>query len=132
MFYPDVPLIHAVLVITIVVLANKGLDVLIAKSKREKAVDGIPEEAVRDGVIRKAFIASTTFSKYELFQQLRKNERTLARWRMRTWKLTASSVFSKLLAPIRAYRLCLPVNVPSGTLPLQDGRLTVAASALSR
>lgn len=74
MFYPDVPPIHALLVFTIVVLANKGLDVLIAKSKRaEKAVDGIPEEAVRDGVIRKAFIASTTFSKYELFQQLRKN-----------------------------------------------------------
>src|SRR5690606_22718215 len=28
MFYPDVPLIHALLVVTIVVLANKGLDVL--------------------------------------------------------------------------------------------------------
>jgi uncharacterized membrane protein YcaP (DUF421 family) len=72
MFYPEVPLLHALLVITMVVIANKGLDVLIAKSTRaETAIDGIPEEAIRDGVICKAFIASTTFSESELFQQLR-------------------------------------------------------------
>jgi hypothetical protein len=72
MFYPEVPLLHALLVITMVVLANKGLDVLIAKSKRaETAIDGVPEEAIRNGVICKAFIASTTFSDSELFQQLR-------------------------------------------------------------
>lgn len=74
MFYPDVPLLHALLVITMVVLANKGLDLLIARSERiEMAIDGIPEEAIRDGVIRKAFIASTTYSESELFQQLRIN-----------------------------------------------------------
>lgn len=73
MFYPEVPLLHALLVITMVVLANKGLDFLIAKSTRaESAIDGVPEEAIRDGVICKAFIGSTTFSESELFQQLRK------------------------------------------------------------
>jgi uncharacterized membrane protein YcaP (DUF421 family) len=72
MFYPEVPLLHALLVVTMVVFANKGLDVLIAKSKRaETAIDGVPEEAVRDGIISKAFITSTTFSDSELFQQLR-------------------------------------------------------------
>jgi uncharacterized membrane protein YcaP (DUF421 family) len=52
MFYPDVPLLHALLVVTVVVVANKGLDVIIARSQQaERAIDGIPEEAVRNGVI---------------------------------------------------------------------------------
>ncbi|CAN7637379.1 DUF421 domain-containing protein [Rhizobium sp. LjRoot98] len=73
MFYPDVPLLHALLVITMVVLANKALDLFIAKSARaEIVIDGVPEEAIRDGVVCKAFIASTTFSQSELFQQLRR------------------------------------------------------------
>ncbi len=50
MFYPDVPLIHALLVVTIVVLANKGLDILIARSKTaEKMLDGVPEEVIVEG-----------------------------------------------------------------------------------
>jgi uncharacterized membrane protein YcaP (DUF421 family) len=74
MFYPDVPLLHALLVITLVVLANKGLDVLIVKSRTaEIVVDGTPEEAIRDGVVCKAFIDSTSFSDSELFQQLREH-----------------------------------------------------------
>lgn len=72
MFYPDVPLLHALLVITVVVVANKGLDVLIAKnSSAERALDGAPEEAVRDGVICQSFLSSTSLSQSELFQQLR-------------------------------------------------------------
>lgn len=70
MFYPDVPLLHALLVVTLVVVAN--LDVLIVKSKAaEDAVDGIPEEAIRDGTVCRAFIDSNTLSINELFQQLR-------------------------------------------------------------
>lgn len=72
MFYPDVPLLHALLVITLIIGANKGLDLLIARSTRmEKVIDGVPEEAIRDGVICQAFINSSTLSMNELFQQLR-------------------------------------------------------------
>ena len=72
MFYADVPLIHALLVVTIVVLANKVLDVLIARFKpAERAIDGIPEEAIRNGVICKEFLASTSMGASELFQELR-------------------------------------------------------------
>lgn len=72
MFYPDVPLLHAMLVVTLVVLANKGLDLLIARSAAvERAVDGVPEEVIRDGVIRKSYLANPTLSTGELFQQLR-------------------------------------------------------------
>lgn len=74
MFYPDVPLLHALLVITVVVVANKGLDILIARNATaERAIDGIPEEAVRDGVVCRDFIDSTTLSENELFQQLREH-----------------------------------------------------------
>ncbi|RYE88611.1 MAG: DUF421 domain-containing protein [Hyphomicrobiales bacterium] len=72
MFYPDVPLVHALLVVTVVVLANKGLDILIARFKQaERAIDGVPEEVMRDGVICKPFLSSTTMGVSELFQELR-------------------------------------------------------------
>lgn len=72
MFYPDVPLVHALLVVTVVVLANKLLDILIARFKRaEHAIDGVPEEIIRDGVICKPFLSSTTMGVSELFQELR-------------------------------------------------------------
>lgn len=72
MFYPDVPLLHALLVVTVVVVANKGLDVIIARSQQaERAIDGIPEEAVRNGVIWIEFMKKGTLSDNELFRQLR-------------------------------------------------------------
>lgn len=74
MFYPDVPLVHALLVVTVVVLANKGLDMLIARSKRaERVLDGAAEEVIRDGVICKPFLSSTAMGTSELFQELREH-----------------------------------------------------------
>lgn len=73
MFYADVPLLHALAVVTLVVLANKALDVLMARrSEVERALDGVPEEAVRGGVLPVSFLDSTTMSTLELFQQLRR------------------------------------------------------------
>lgn len=72
MFYPDVPLVHALLVVTIVVFANKGLDMLIARFKvAERAIDGVPEEVIRDGVICKPFLTSSSMGISELYQELR-------------------------------------------------------------
>ena len=74
MFYPDVPLFHALLVITVVVVANKGLDIIIGRSPRaERVIDGIPEEAIRDGVVCRKFMDGNTLSDNELFQQLREH-----------------------------------------------------------
>lgn len=73
MFYPDVPLVHALLVITTVVFANKGLDFLMDRSERiEDFIDGHPTIAVRDGVVDAGFLASSFLSRDELFQELRK------------------------------------------------------------
>lgn len=72
MFYPDVPLIHALLVITIVVLANKALDFVSDRSERaEHLIAGRPVEAIRDGVVNHEFMTANTLSRSELFQQLR-------------------------------------------------------------
>lgn len=74
MFYPDVPLLHCLLVVTIVVVANKLIDVAIARNKSiEHVIDGKPELAIRDGVICSSFIDSPTLGNSELFQKLREN-----------------------------------------------------------
>jgi uncharacterized membrane protein YcaP (DUF421 family) len=53
MFYPDVPLLHAMLVILMVVLADKGIDIAFRKwSRAKRLVDGTPTEVLRDGYIR--------------------------------------------------------------------------------
>ena len=72
MFYPDVPLLQAMLVVTVVVVANKVLDLSIAKSRRaERLLDGKPREVVRDGVVARQFLDENWMSRYELFQELR-------------------------------------------------------------
>lgn len=72
MFYPNVPLLHAFAVITIVVFVNKGLEIAIARSKRaERVLDGCPIELIRDGVIDLAAMKRITIGRSEIFQQLR-------------------------------------------------------------
>ncbi|CAN7601535.1 DUF421 domain-containing protein [Devosia sp. LjRoot3] len=72
MFYPDVPLLHSLLVVTVVVVANKLIDLGIARSKSvEHAIDGKPEQAIRNGVVCVPFLDSSTLGTSELFQELR-------------------------------------------------------------
>lgn len=73
MFYPEVPLLHSLVVVTVVVLANKALDMLIARSKRaECLIDGTPELLVIDGVLCDHFRRGDSMGMSELFQQLRR------------------------------------------------------------
>lgn len=72
MFYPDVPLLHAMLVITAVVVINKVLDVLICRYQPvEKVIDGRTAEAIRDGVIVVETVRDAKIGKSELFESLR-------------------------------------------------------------
>lgn len=72
MFYPEVPLVHALAVITIVVLFNKGIDVVISRSRKAgRVIDGAAEQAIVDGVFCSAFLKSTSLGPTEIFQQLR-------------------------------------------------------------
>ena len=72
MFYPEVPLLHAMLVITVVVVINKCLDLMIQRYEIiEKAVDGVTAEIVRDGVINVKTLCDSNIGKSELFMSLR-------------------------------------------------------------
>jgi uncharacterized membrane protein YcaP (DUF421 family) len=72
MFYPQVPLLHAMLVITAVVVINKGIDTLIFRYPRlEKAVDGVTAEIVRDGVIVISTLRRHKLGRSEVFESLR-------------------------------------------------------------
>lgn len=72
MFYPEVPLLHAMLVITIVILINKGLDILIFRfSTVEKAIDGKTAQIILDGVIDVQTLRDRRLGRNELFQGLR-------------------------------------------------------------
>lgn len=74
MFYPNVPLLHAMIVVTVIVVANRTLDKLIQKNpKAERLIDGQPYEVIRDGVVNAKFLKQGPISREELFQRLREN-----------------------------------------------------------
>jgi uncharacterized membrane protein YcaP (DUF421 family) len=72
MFYPDVPLFHAMLVILLVVLADKGIDVAFRKwSRAKRLVDGTPTEVLRNGHLLQAGMESEGVGPTELKEHLR-------------------------------------------------------------
>ncbi|MBC7284189.1 YetF domain-containing protein [Hoeflea sp.] len=72
LFYPDVPLLHAMLVITIIVFINKSLDYLILRSDRaQKTIDGVPNWVVRDGRLNPEQTTNRGMGKAEVLALLR-------------------------------------------------------------
>ncbi len=72
MFYPDVPLVHCMVVITVVVLLDKILNFFVSRSPRlEDLIEGRSVEVVRDGIINCSALDELNFAHDELFEQLR-------------------------------------------------------------
>jgi len=72
MFYPDVPLVHCLLVITVVILIDKALSFALTRSPRlEDAIEGKTVELIRDGIIHHDVLLKANFGQDELFEQLR-------------------------------------------------------------
>jgi uncharacterized membrane protein YcaP (DUF421 family) len=72
MFYPEVPLVHCMVVITVVVLLDKGLSYVVTRSRRlEDLIEGKSVELARDGVINCKALDRLNFGHDELFEQLR-------------------------------------------------------------
>lgn len=72
MFYPDVPLLHGMTVITVVVLINRGIDRLLSRSARfERFIEGVPIQLVKDGLIDHQALETLLLNRDELFQNLR-------------------------------------------------------------
>ena len=75
MFYPEVPLVHCMVVITVVVLLDKALSFVVSRnSKLEDIIEGKSVEIVRDGVISCQALEGLNYGHDELFEQLRLRE----------------------------------------------------------
>ena len=72
LFYPDVPLLHAMLVITVIVFINKGLDFLILRSDTAQTViDGRPDWIVQNGRLNTEQSSDRGVGKAEVLALLR-------------------------------------------------------------
>ncbi|UBV42074.1 DUF421 domain-containing protein [Deinococcus taeanensis] len=72
MFYPEVPLLHAMLVLTVVVGLQRLLSFLVIRNEQvETFIEGLPVELVRDGVISHAGLSGANLSREDLFERLR-------------------------------------------------------------
>ena len=73
-FYPDVPLLHAMLVITVVVMLNKGLDWLILHyDTAKRALDGVPVAIVGEGRLLRKGMEQRNIGAAEVISSLRQN-----------------------------------------------------------
>lgn len=72
MFYAEVPLLHAMLVMALVIgLQRLTAHLIISQEKVETFLEGTPVELVRDGVIQLAGLRTSTLSYEDLFERLR-------------------------------------------------------------
>lgn len=72
MFYADVPLLPAMLVVAVIVVMSRGYAELMNRSERfETFVEGTPHRMVRDGVIEVDELARASIAREELFERLR-------------------------------------------------------------
>jgi len=77
MFYPDVPLLHAFAVITVVVLLDRAIDWLILHSEKvERLIQGEPLQLIANGVIDLEALADSSLDQEMLFELLREHEIT--------------------------------------------------------
>ena len=72
MFYAHVPLLHGILVLTVVILLHRAVAMLTDRSERaEDVVEGEPVLVVDDGIIVDGAVGARTLSRRELLMQLR-------------------------------------------------------------
>lgn len=72
MFYAEVPLLHALLVIALVVALQRLVAYLIVKQEKvETFLEGVPVELVRDGVLQLEGLKQSALSREDLCERLR-------------------------------------------------------------
>ncbi|MFK7602555.1 DUF421 domain-containing protein [Deinococcus sp. SM5_A1] len=72
LFYPEVPLLHAMLALALVVAFQRVLARLVVRSEVvESFMEGQPVELVRDGVFNIRVLEGTNLSREDLFEKLR-------------------------------------------------------------
>jgi uncharacterized membrane protein YcaP (DUF421 family) len=72
MIYPDVALLHGIMVITVVILLHRATGAILNRNPRiERRLEGDPLLVVEDGRVHEAKLGSGTLTKRELFALLR-------------------------------------------------------------
>ncbi len=112
MFYPDVPLLHGMIVITTIVLLQRNLIYIIHRSQRaETFVEGEPAQMVLNGRLELACMDHERFSRDELFSSLRL-ERVEHLGQVKYAFLEDSGQLSTFLFTPRETRPGLPITPP--------------------
>jgi uncharacterized membrane protein YcaP (DUF421 family) len=127
MFYPDVPLFHCMVVITVVVLLYKGLSYLVARHPAlEDAIEGKSVEVIRNGLIDCDALRSGNFGHDELFEQLRIKDVTHL-GQVRAAYLETNGMLSVFKMPGSAVKPGLPIEPPWDVLPPEEFKAGQAA-----
>ena len=72
MFYPNVPLLHGMVVITVIVLLQRGIGLLLVReSKVEAIMEGVPVTIIENGCLNLENIKQATLSLEDIFMKLR-------------------------------------------------------------
>lgn len=72
MFYPEVPMLHALATVTVIVLINKLLDVIALRSDYfEERLNGLPIILMSEGTLQLENMKSGDLGRSELFKLLR-------------------------------------------------------------
>lgn len=112
MFYPDVPLLHGMVVITTVVLLQRNLVYVVHRSNRiETFVEGQPAQVVLDGRLELPCMDRERLSRDELFSHLRL-ERVEHLGQVKCAYLEDSGQLSTFLFTPRQRRPGLPIVPP--------------------
>lgn len=112
MFYPDVPLLHGMVVITTIVLLQRNLIYIIHRSQRaETFVEGEPAQMVLNGRLELECMDHERFSRDELFSSLRL-ERVEHLGQVKCAYLEDSGQLSTFLFTPRETRPGLPIIPP--------------------
>jgi uncharacterized membrane protein YcaP (DUF421 family) len=119
-FYPDVPLVHCMIVITMVILLDKGLSFILARStKLEDVIEGRSVEVVRNGIIKCDALEEENFGHDELFEQLRlKDIEQLGQ--VRSAYLETNGMVSVFKQPVDAIQPGLSIEPPWDVLPPRE------------
>jgi uncharacterized membrane protein YcaP (DUF421 family) len=74
MFYPNIPLIHGMVVVTTILAIERGLGLITKRdSAVESVLEGVTLRAVHEGCIEADFMKESVLSKYELFMKMREH-----------------------------------------------------------
>lgn len=112
MFYPDVPLFHCIVVITVVVLLDKALSYLLARNPGlEDIIEGKSIEIVREGIMHCSRMRAANFGHDELFEQLRLND-VEHLGQVRSAYLETNGMLSVFKAPGSSHRPGLSIEPP--------------------